>query len=68
MEYTTSLEQLQGQEELGGVGPHRLDVEAHVFAVALQNLTQVHAVKECRKEQMEMVSSNDLKVSAVDAQ
>ena len=40
-----SFEEFQGQEELGGVGPHCLDVQTDIFPIALQNLTQVHTVR-----------------------
>ena len=37
------LEDLQRQQHLLHVGPHRLDVQTHVLAVLLQHLPQVHA-------------------------
>lgn len=43
MEDVAAFEQLEGEEELLAVGAHRLDVQPHVFAVFLQNLSQVHA-------------------------
>lgn len=43
VEDVASFEQLESQEELLAVGAHRLDVQAHVFPVLLQHLSQVHA-------------------------
>lgn len=37
------FEQLQSQEELLAVGANGFDVEADVFAVLLQHLSQIHA-------------------------
>lgn len=43
------FEQLQGQEELLAVGANGLDVEADVFAVLLQHLSQIHATNNSMK-------------------
>lgn len=45
VEDVAALQQLERQEQLLAVGPHRFDVEPHVFAVLLQNLPKVHAAR-----------------------
>lgn len=46
MEDVTPFEQLESQEELLTIGAHSLDVEADVFTVLLQHLSQIHTEDE----------------------
>ena len=43
MEDTAALHELQCQQHLLRVGPHCLDVEAHLLPILAEHLTQVHA-------------------------
>ena len=42
MEDATAFHEFEGEQQLLRVGAHRLDVQAHVLAVALQHLTHIH--------------------------
>ena len=44
MQYATPLHQLEGQEQLLCVRPHRLDVETNILTVLLEYLSKIHAV------------------------
>ena len=43
VQYRGLLEEFERQQQLLRVRTHRLDVQAHVLAVLLENLAQVHA-------------------------
>ncbi len=51
----TLLEQLEGPEQLTGIGPNSRDVQAHIFPVLLQHLSQVHAERLENDAQMLLV-------------
>ena len=43
MEYATPLHELESQEQLLSIRPHRLDVETNILTILLQHLSKVHA-------------------------
>lgn len=52
VEDVAPFEELEGQEELLGVGADSLDVKAHVLTVLLQHLAQVHTERQISQRDM----------------